>query len=143
MQLTIDDFQKVSNRVPLLADFKPSGKYVKEDLHDVGGIPAVMKMLLEEGLLDGDCMTVTGKTIEENLQDLPGLNSGQQIVKPLSHSDQEDRAYSNSARQSGSGWSRAKITGKEGLRFEGPAKVYDSEEDMLHALERRKLRRAT
>ena len=82
--LTIDDFQTVSNRTPLLADFKPSGQYVMEDLQPVGGIPAVIKMLLEAGLLDGGCMTVTGKTLAENVKDLPGLKPGQQIVQPLS-----------------------------------------------------------
>src|SRR5436309_2359995 len=82
--LTIDDFQRVSDRVPLLADFKPSGFYVMEDLHRVGGVPGVMKMLLEEGLLHGDCLTVSGKTVRENLKDLPGLAAAQQIVLPLS-----------------------------------------------------------
>src|SRR5207237_4459909 len=81
--LTLDDFQRVSDRVPLLADFKPSGFYVLEDLHRVGGVPGVMKMLLEEGLLHGDCMTVTGKTVRENLKDLSGLNPGQAVVRPL------------------------------------------------------------
>ena len=81
--LSIDDFQKVSNRVPLLSDFKPSGKYVMEDLHTVGGLPAVMKMLLAEGLLRGDCVTVA-KTVAENLKSLPGLAAGQEIVHPLS-----------------------------------------------------------
>ncbi len=77
---SLRDFQAVSDRTPLLADFKPSGKYVMEDLHEVGGVPAVMKMLLDAGMIDGDCMTVTGKTIAENLADLPGLKEGQQIV---------------------------------------------------------------
>src|SRR5438094_6949464 len=85
VNLTIDDFQNVSNRVPLLADFKPSGYYVMEDLHRVGGVPAVVKMLLAEGFLHGDCMTVTGKTVRENLKDLPGLQAGQQIVRPPSN----------------------------------------------------------
>ena len=81
--LTIDDFQKVSDRVPFLADLKPSGKYVMEDLHNVGGIPAVMKYLLEKGLIDGSCLTVTGKTIAENLKDLPGLKTGQDVFLPI------------------------------------------------------------
>ena len=81
--LTIDDFQKVSDRVPFLADLKPSGKYVQEDLHKVGGTPAVMKYLLEKGYLDGDCLTVTGKTLGENLAELPGLKPGQEIVHTL------------------------------------------------------------
>ena len=105
VSLTLDDIQQVSSRIPFLADLKPSGRYVMEDLHNVGGTPAVMKYLLEQGLLTGDCMTVTGRTVAENLADLPGLGSV------------------------------AKITGKEGLLFSGPARVFDSEEDMLAALE--------
>jgi dihydroxy-acid dehydratase len=137
--LTIDDFQKVSDRVPLLADFKPSGKYVMEDLHEVGGIPGVMKMLLAEGLIDGDCMTVTGKTIAENLADLPELTPGQPIVHPLSAPLKESghiRILKGNLAPEGA---VAKITGKEGLRFSGPARVYDSEEDMLHGLERKEI----
>src|SRR5438046_512992 len=84
VNLTIDDFQNISNRVPLLADFKPSGYYVMEDLHRVGGVPAVIQMLLAGGLIHGDCMTVTGKTVRENVKDLPGLASGQKMVHPLS-----------------------------------------------------------
>jgi dihydroxy-acid dehydratase len=133
--LTIDDFQAVSNRAPLLADFKPSGQYVMEDLHAVGGIPAVMKMLLAEGLLNGDCRTVTGRTIGENLAELPGLKAGQDIVrpvaKPLKATGHIQILRGNLAPEGGV----AKITGKEGLRFSGPAKVFDSEEEMLAALE--------
>src|SRR6185295_4922918 len=83
VSLSIDDFQAVSNRIPFLADLKPSGKYVQEDLHNVGGTPGVMKYLLEKGLLNGDCLTVTGKSLAENLQDLPGLKAGQDVVHPL------------------------------------------------------------
>jgi len=137
--LTIDDFQAVSNRAPLLADFKPSGRFVMEDLQAAGGIPAVAKMLLEAGLLHGDCMTVTGKTMRENLEPLPGLASGQEIVRPLSNplkaSGHIQILKGNLAPEGGV----AKITGKEGLRFSGPAKVFDSEEDMLHALERKEI----
>jgi len=137
--LTIDDFQKVSNRVPFLADLKPSGKYVMEDLHNVGGIPAVMKYLLEKGLIDGSCLTVTGKTISENLKDLPGLKTGQDVFlpieKPIKASGHIQILKGNLA----PGGAVAKITGKEGLRFVGPARVYDSEEDMLHALERKEI----
>ncbi len=137
--LTIDDFQKVSDRVPLLADFKPSGKYVMEDLHEIGGLPAVQKMLLEAGLLDGECVTVTGKTLKENLKDLPGLKEGQQIVHPLSDpikpTGHIQILRGNLAPEGGV----AKITGKEGLSFSGPARVYDSEEDMLHGLERNEI----
>ena len=134
--LTIDDFQAVSNRIPFLADLKPSGRFVQEDLHKVGGTPAVMKYLLEKGLLDGSCLTVTGKTLAENLADVPGFSKGQEVVRPL-----EDPIKPTGHIQILKGnlaplGAVAKITGKEGNRFSGPAKVYDSEEDMLHALER-------
>jgi dihydroxy-acid dehydratase len=139
--LTLDDFQRVSNRVPLLADFKPSGFYVMEDLHRVGGVPAVMKMLLEEKLLNGDCLTVTGKTVRENLRDLPGLQAGQKIVYPLSDPIKETGHIQILKGNLAPEGSVAKITGKEGLKFSGPAKVYDSEEDMLHALERKEIQK--
>ncbi|HYP07465.1 MAG TPA: dihydroxy-acid dehydratase [Bryobacteraceae bacterium] len=137
--LTIDDFQRVSDRIPLLADFKPSGKYVMEDLQSVGGIPAVMKMLLEAGLIDGTCMTVTGQTIAENLKDLPGLAEGQQIVRPLSDPIKPNGHIQILKGNLAPEGAVAKITGKEGLRFSGTAKVYDSEEDMIHALERKEI----
>ena len=137
--LTIDDFQAVSDRVPFLADLKPSGKYVMEDLHNVGGTPAVMKYLLEQGLIDGDCLTVTGKTVAENLQGLPGLSAGQDVFHdvndPIKASGHIQILKGNLA----PGGSVAKITGKEGLHFSGPAKVYDSEEDMLAALEENRI----
>lgn len=139
VSLTIDDFQRVSDRVPLLADFKPSGVYVMEDLHQAGGIPAVIKMLLDEGLLNGDCMTVTGKTLRENVKDLPGLASGQTIVRPLKDPLKPTGHIQILKGNLAPEGSVAKITGKEGLRFSGPAKVYDSEEDMLHALERKEI----
>ena len=136
VSLGIDDFQAISNRTPLLADFKPSGQYVMEDLQGVGGIPAVCKLLLEHKLLDGDCLTVTGKTLRENLQSLPGLSANQPIVRPLSNplkaSSHLQILKGNLAPEG----AVAKITGKEGLRFSGPAKVFDSEEEMVHALER-------
>jgi dihydroxy-acid dehydratase len=141
VNLTIDDFQNVSRRVPLLADFKPSGFYVMEDLHRVGGIPGAMKMLLEERLLNGDCMTVTGKTLRENLKDLPGLTSDQRIVQPLSKPLKATGHLQILKGNLAPDGAVAKITGKEGLRFSGPAKVYDSEEDMLHALERREIQK--
>jgi len=139
VELTIDDFQRVSNRVPLLADFKPSGQYVMEDLHRVGGIPAVTKMLLAEGLLHGDCMTVTGKTLQENVKDLPGLSPGQPIVQPLKNPIKATGHIQILKGNLAPEGAVAKITGKEGLRFSGPAKVFDSEEDMLHALERKEI----
>jgi dihydroxy-acid dehydratase len=137
--LTLTDFQSVSNRVPFLADLKPSGKFVQEDLHSVGGTPAVMKYLLENGMLDGSCMTVTGKTLAENLKDLPGLKVGQKIVHSLSDPIKATghiRILYGSLAPDGA---VAKITGKEGLHFRGPAKVYDSEELMLTALEEKKI----
>lgn len=137
--LGIDDFQSVSNRVPLLADFKPSGKYVMEDLHNIGGIPAVIKMLLEAGLLDGDCKTVTGKTLAENVKELPGLKSGQEIVRPLSNPLKTTGHIQILKGNLAPEGAVAKITGKEGLRFSGPAKVFDSEEEILHALERKEI----
>jgi dihydroxy-acid dehydratase len=139
--LTIDDFQRISNRIPLLADFKPSGVYSMEDLHQVGGIPAVIKMLLAEKLLNGDCMTVTGKTLRENVKDLPGLTAGQEIVRPVSNPLKPTGHIQILKGNLAPEGSVAKITGKEGVRFSGPAKVYDSEEDMLHALERKEIQK--
>lgn len=135
VSLTIDDFQTVSDRIPFLADLKPSGKYVMEDLHNVGGIPAVMKYLLDEGLINGNCMTVTGETIAENLADLPGLSDGQDVFHSL---DNPIKATGHIQILKGNlapGGAVAKITGKEGLYFSGPARVFDAEEDMLAALE--------
>jgi dihydroxy-acid dehydratase len=137
--LTVDDFQKVSDRTPYLADLKPSGKYVFEDLHNIGGIPAVMKFLLEHGMIAGDCLTVTGRTVAENLRDLPGLTAGQEIIcpldRPIKSSGHLQILKGNLAPEG----SVAKITGKEGLRFSGPARCYDSEELMLAALERNEI----
>jgi len=141
VSLTIDDFQRVSDRVPLLADFKPSGSYVMEDLHQAGGVPAVIKMLLDEGLVHGDCVTVTGKTVRENINDLPGLKPGQQIVRPPSNPLKATGHIQILKGNLAPEGAVAKITGKEGLRFSGPAKVYDSEEDMLHALERKEIQK--
>jgi dihydroxy-acid dehydratase len=133
--LTIDDFQTVSDRIPFLADLKPSGKYVMEDLHNVGGTPAVIKYLLDEGLMTGDCLTVTGKTLAENLQSLPGLATGQDVFHPLSDPIKQTGHIQILKGNLAPGGSVAKITGKEGLQFKGPAKVFDSEEAMLTALE--------
>jgi dihydroxy-acid dehydratase len=134
--LTIDDFQAVSDRVPFLADLKPSGRYVMEDLHNVGGTPAVMKYLLGEGLLNGDCLTVTGRTVAENLRDLPGLKEGQDVFHALSDPIKPTGHIQILKGNLAPGGSVAKITGKEGLHFSGPAKVFDAEEDMLGALEK-------
>ena len=139
--LTLEDFQKASDRVPFLADLKPSGKYVMEDLHSVGGTPAVMKYLLEKGLLDGGCLTVTGKTVAENLRDLPGLKAGQDVVRPLEQPIKTTGHIRILRGALAPGGAVAKITGKEGLRFSGPARVYDSEEDMLRGLERGEIKK--
>jgi len=137
--LDLADFQAVSDRTPLLADFKPSGKYVMEDLHAIGGLPAVLKMLLAAGMIDGSCMTVTGQTIAENIKDLPGLPEGQPIVhsldNPIKASGHIQILKGNLAPDG----AVAKITGKEGLRFSGPARVFDCEEEILYALERKEI----
>jgi dihydroxy-acid dehydratase len=133
--LSLDDFQRVSDRVPLLADLKPSGRYVQEDLHSVGGTPAVLKYLLENGLIDGECITCTGRTVRENLASLPGLAPQQEIIRsieaPILSRGHIQILYGNLAPQG----AVAKITGKEGDRFSGVARVYDSEEAMLAGLE--------
>jgi dihydroxy-acid dehydratase len=137
--LELAEFQKVSDRMPLLADLKPSGRYVQEDLHAVGGTPAVMKYLLERGFLHGDAMTVTGKTLAENLAEATPLKAGQEIIQPLEHPVNPRghiRILHGNLAPAGA---VAKITGKEGERFSGPAKVYDSEEAMLAGLERKEI----
>jgi dihydroxy-acid dehydratase len=139
--LTLDDFQAVSNRVPLLADMKPSGKYVQEDFDRIGGLPGLMQYLLGEGLLDGDCMTVTGQTLAENLRVVAPLADGQTIIHPLDNPI-HPRGHiqilrGNLAPEGAVG----KITGKEGTAFSGPANVFDSEEAMLTALETKQIHR--
>lgn len=141
VDLTLDDFQAVSDRVPFIADLKPSGQYVMEDLHNVGGTPAVMKYLLENGLLQGDCLTVTGKTLAENLAAVPGLSAGQQVILPLENPIKQTGHLRILKGNFAPGGSVAKITGKEGERFSGPARVYDAEEDMLAALERNEIQK--
>jgi dihydroxy-acid dehydratase len=135
VDLTIDDFQKVADRVPLLCDLRPSGRYVQEDLHNVGGVPAVMKYLLKHGMLDGSCMTVTGSTLEQNLRELPDLTDGQQVVRdlenPIKKSGHLQILRGNLAPEG----AVAKITGKEGLSFTGTARCFDSEEQMLEGME--------
>ena len=133
--LSIDDFQRVSDRVPLLADMKPSGTYVQEDLDRIGGIPALMKYLLNEGLLDGRCLTVTGRTVAENLKDVAEFKPGQRIVRSLEdpiHPTGHIQILRGNLAPDGA---VAKITGKEGVAFIGRANVFDSEEAMLTALE--------
>jgi len=143
VDLSIDDFQRVSERTPYLADLKPSGRFVMEDLHEVGGTPAVLKMLLERGAIDGDCMTVTGRTLGENLESLPGLREGQEVVRPW---DEPFLPHGHIQILRGSlapDGAVAKLTGKEGLSFSGPAQAFDSEEDMLRALERQEIRKGS
>jgi dihydroxy-acid dehydratase len=136
VSLSLADFQRASDRVPLLADLKPSGKYVQEDLHGVGGTPAVMKYLLARGFLHGDCITVTGRTLAENLEGLPDLASGQEVILPVERPVLPRGHIRILAGNLAPDGAVAKITGKEGERFEGVAKVYDSEEAMLAGLER-------
>ncbi len=140
VDLSIDDFQKVSDRIPFLADLKPSGQYLMEDLHDVGGTPAVLRMLLERGLIDGDCLTVTGRTLAQNLAPLPDLAPGQDVVLPFDSPIKATGHLQILRGNLATEGSVAKITGKEGERFAGPAQVYDSEEAMVEALERGEIR---
>lgn len=135
VQLTIDDFQVVSDRTPLLADLKPSGKYVFEDLFHIGGIPALLKFLLKEGLIDGSGMTVTGKTMKENLEKFKAFADDQPIIRPLSDPIKPTGHIQILRGSLAPGGSVAKITGKEGLVFKGKAKVYDAEDDFIKALE--------
>ncbi|MCH1476808.1 dihydroxy-acid dehydratase [Arenicellales bacterium IMCC57338] len=135
VSLGIDDFQSVSDRIPFLADLKPSGLYVMEDLHTVGGIPAVMRFLIKEGLMSGDCMTVTGKTIAENLEKIPDLSEGQKVIHSLANPIKETGHIRILKGNLAPGGSVAKITGKEGRQFTGPARIFDDEETMLASLE--------
>jgi len=127
VEFTLADFQRISDETPFLADLKPSGKYLMEDVHRVGGIPAVLKYLLKKGLLHGDCLTVTGKTLAENLLDVPDLEEGQDVIKPLENPIKPTGhlriMFGNLAEEG----CVAKITGKEGLRFQGKAKVFNGE----------------
>ncbi len=139
IDLTIDDFQEVSDKTPFLADLKPSGQYVMQDLHEIGGTPAVLKMLLDAGRLHGDCMTVTGNTLAENLKDVPGLPSDQKIIRswdnPIKPTGHLQILYGNLAEEG----AVAKITGKEGELFEGPAHVFDSEKELNQAIIEQKI----
>lgn len=135
IDLTIDDWLATSARIPLLADLKPSGKYVMDDLHEVGGAPAVMRYLLDEGLLDGDQLTVTGKSLGENLENVPDLAKQQDIVSTLDVAVKARGHISILRGNLAPGGAVGKITGKEGLLFTGPARVFDCEEDMLAGLE--------
>jgi dihydroxy-acid dehydratase len=141
VKLNIDDFQRVSDRVPFIADLKPSGKYVMEDLHHVGGTPAVMKYLLEKKLLDGSCVTVTGKTVAQNLVEVKGLAAGQKVIHPLEQPIKKTGHIRIMRGNFAPLGAVAKITGKEGLKFAGPARCFDSEEDMLRGLEQGKIKK--
>ncbi len=141
VDLTLDDFQAISDRAPFLADLKPSGRFVMEDLYVVGGVPAVMKLLLENGYLHGDCLTVTGKTVAENLAELPGLAKGQEVIRPLTNPIKPTGHIQILRGNLAPDGAVAKITGKEGLVFTGVANVFDSEEEMLAALEEGKIKK--
>ncbi|MDQ2719587.1 MAG: dihydroxy-acid dehydratase [Bacteroidota bacterium] len=141
VKLTQDDFQTISDKIPMLADFKPSGKYLMQDLHQYGGIPAVMKYLLKEKLLHGDCLTVTGKTVAENLENVPDLNFDEQKIihslkDPIKKTGHLQILYGNLAE----GGSVAKITGKEGEKFTGPARVFDGEHDLIKGINSGKIK---
>jgi dihydroxy-acid dehydratase len=127
--------------VPFLADLKPSGSHVMEDVHEAGGTPAVLKYLLEQGALHGDCLTVTGRTLAENLDDLPELTDGQQVIHPWDDPIKQTGHIQILRGSLAPGGAVAKITGKEGLRFSGPAIAFDSEEDLLAAVERGEIRK--
>ena len=135
VELTPADFQKVARRIPYLADLKPSGKFVQEDLHSIGGTSGLMKYLLDKGLMDGDCLTVTGKTLAENLALNKGLAPGQKVIRPVEDPLKPTGHITILQGNLAPGSAVAKITGKEGSRFQGPARVFDSEEAMLSALE--------
>lgn len=139
--LTQDDFQNISNKIPVLSDFKPTGKYLMQDLYQHGGMPAVMKYLLKEGLLHGDCLTVTGYTVAENLKDAPDLNfEKQDIIHPLTNPIKKTGhlqiLYGNLAE----GGSVAKISGQEGEKFTGPARVFDGEHDLIKGINSHKIK---
>jgi dihydroxy-acid dehydratase len=142
VKLSQDDFQTISNKVPVLADFKPSGKYLMQDLHEHGGLPAVMKYLLSKGILHGDCLTVTGKTVAENLAAVPDLDFDEQkiiypVENPVKATGHLQILYGNLAQKG----SVAKISGKEGDRFEGPARVFDGEQDLIQGINSGKIKK--
>lgn len=141
IDFTLKDFQKISDETPFLGDLKPSGRYVMEDLHKVGGIPAVMKFMLDHNMLHGDCMSVTGKTIAQNLEDVEALQVGQDVIRPTENPIKENGhiqiLYGNLACEG----AVAKITGKEGVRFSGPARVFNSEEEANEGIRNGKVRK--
>ncbi|KAL1623299.1 dihydroxy-acid dehydratase ilv3 [Neofusicoccum ribis] len=141
MKLTIDDFQAVSDRTPFLADLKPSGKYVMADLFDIGGTPSLIKFLIGEGLIDGSQMTVTGKTLKQNVENAPSFPKDQQIIRPLSNPIKPTGHLQILRGSLAPGGCVGKITGKEGLRFVGKAKCYDAEDDFITALEKGEIKK--
>lgn len=141
VKVTPEDFQRISNQTPLIADFKPGGHYLMQNLHEMGGVPRVLKYLLEEGKLHGDCLTVTGKTLAENVQDLPSLDfTSQKIIYPLNQplkaTGHIQILYGNLAQKG----AVAKITGKEGERFTGPARIFDGEKELIKGIENKKIK---
>ena len=141
IKLTIDDFQNVSDRTPFLADLKPSGKYVMADLHNIGGTPALLKLLLKEGVITGNGMTVTGQTLAKNLENAAEFPSDQTIIRPFSNPIKETGHIQILRGSLAPGGCVGKITGKEGTRFVGKAKVFDSEDEMVAALEQGALKK--
>jgi dihydroxy-acid dehydratase len=141
IKLTVDDFQAVSDRTPFLADLKPSGKWVMADMHKIGGTPALLRYLLKEGLIDGSGITVTGKTMRENVQSFRDFPEDQAILRPLSDPIKPTGHIQILRGQLAPGGSVGKITGKEGLRFEGTARCYDDEDDFIVALERGEIKK--
>ncbi|HBK84234.1 MAG TPA: dihydroxy-acid dehydratase, partial [Flavobacterium sp.] len=141
VKITPNDFQRISDKTPLIADFKPGGNYLMQNLHEKGGVPMVLKYLLSKGLLHGDCLTVTGKTIEENLKNIVDIDfQTQNIIKPIEQPIKKTGhiqiLYGNLATKG----SVAKITGKEGSFFEGPAKVFDGEKELIKGIEDKKIK---
>lgn len=141
VDITLDDFQRISDKTPMLADFKPSGKYLMQDLHEYGGVPAVMKYLLQHNFLHGDCITVTGKTVAENLKDAPDLDFSKQdiihsLANPIKKTGHLQILYGNLAEEG----SVAKITGKEGEKFSGPARVFDGEHHLIEGINSGKIK---
>lgn len=141
LELTLKDFQDISDRIPVLADLKPSGKYLMEDVHDMGGVPLVMKYLLKKGLIHGDCLTVTGKTIAENLENVPDIEfENQKIIfpleKPIKATGHLQMLYGNIATEG----SVAKISGKEGEKFSGPARIFNGEYELINGIETGKVK---
>lgn len=141
IKLTIDDFQSVSDRIPFLADLKPSGKYVMADLYNIGGTPALLKLLLKEGLIDGSGMTVTGETLAKNLEKVPDFPNDQKIIRPFSDPIKSTGHIQILRGSLAPGGSVGKITGKEGTVFTGKARVFDNEDDFIAALERREIKK--